>query len=231
MGDKTSECKLSNGWSRSYRETKRGYRVTSQHPSLPWNFITHGFLDPSHLCWAVIPHMGGAKRMGGGKRTRERALPKIFGPLQKSFWSDLSWIFCTGKNRALTPEGGWKTYRTRGGPKPLFGRGVIREVFHPPLFSDCALFARICVFLRPTTFRTTAIGNFRHENENPSKIFDANIAAQWPESFHFSSFLFPTQRDATFWLPIESLSIVFWNFLTYNWNTVDTEIKVKLIPR
>ena len=22
-----------------------------------------------------------------------------------------------------------------GGPKPLFGRGVIREVFHPPLFS------------------------------------------------------------------------------------------------
>ena len=28
-----------------------------------------------------------------------------------------------------------ETYRTRGGPKPLFGRGVIHEVFHPPLFS------------------------------------------------------------------------------------------------
>ena len=39
--------------------------------------------------------MGGAKRMGGGKRTRERALPKILGPLQKSSWSALSW-FCTG---------------------------------------------------------------------------------------------------------------------------------------
>ena len=28
-----------NEWSRSYR-------VTKQHPSLPWNFMTHGFLDP-----------------------------------------------------------------------------------------------------------------------------------------------------------------------------------------
>ena len=35
--------------------------------------------------------------------------------------------FRTGKNRALTPEG-------TGGPKPPFGRGVIREVFPPPLF-------------------------------------------------------------------------------------------------
>ena len=33
---------------------------------------------------------GGAKRMGGGKRTRERGLPKSFKPLQKSFWSALS---------------------------------------------------------------------------------------------------------------------------------------------
>ena len=29
-----------NEWPRSYREI-------NQHPSLPWNFITHGFLDPS----------------------------------------------------------------------------------------------------------------------------------------------------------------------------------------
>ena len=25
----------------------RSYREINQHPSLPWNFITHGFLDPS----------------------------------------------------------------------------------------------------------------------------------------------------------------------------------------
>ena len=37
---------------------------------------------------------------GGGKRTRERALPKIFGPLQKSFWSALSWIFVQEKQSA-----------------------------------------------------------------------------------------------------------------------------------
>ena len=29
-----------NKWSRSYR-------VTNQHPNLPWHFMTHGFLDPS----------------------------------------------------------------------------------------------------------------------------------------------------------------------------------------
>ena len=72
--------------------------------------------------------------MGGGKRTRGGALPKIFGPLQKSFLSALSWIFVQEKQSA-DAWGGWKTYRTRGGPKPLFGRGVIREVFHPPPFS------------------------------------------------------------------------------------------------
>ena len=57
-GDKDSECKLSNGWSRSYKVIKlllsagkcslwsRSYREINQHPSLPWNFITHRFLDP-----------------------------------------------------------------------------------------------------------------------------------------------------------------------------------------
>ena len=72
--------------------------------------------------WAVI-WGGGAKRMGGGKRTRERALPKIFGPLQESFWSTLSWIFVQEKQSTDT-RGGWKTYRTRGGgSKTPFGEG------------------------------------------------------------------------------------------------------------
>ena len=89
--------------------------------------------------WAVIRR--GAKRIGGGKRTRERALPKIieralpkiFGPLQKSVWSDSVVIFVQQKESTDTC-GGWKMYRTRG-PKPLFRRGAISEVFHPPLFS------------------------------------------------------------------------------------------------
>ena len=50
-----------------------------------------------------------------------------------------SGLLCRGilyrRNRALTPEGGGKRTVRGGGPKPLFGRGVIREVFHPPLFS------------------------------------------------------------------------------------------------
>ena len=28
-------------------EWSRSYRVTNQHPNLPWNFVTHGLLDPS----------------------------------------------------------------------------------------------------------------------------------------------------------------------------------------
>ena len=39
-GDKTAFFLQGNEWPRSCRET-------NQHLSLPWNFITHGFLDPS----------------------------------------------------------------------------------------------------------------------------------------------------------------------------------------
>ena len=56
-GDQNSECKLSNGRSQSNKvikllfsagnEWSRSYREITQHPSRPWNFITHGFLDPS----------------------------------------------------------------------------------------------------------------------------------------------------------------------------------------
>ena len=59
--------------------------------------------------------------MGGGKRTRERALPKIFGPSEKSFCSALSWIFVQEK-QSLTPEGGGKR-TVRGGVQNQFWEG------------------------------------------------------------------------------------------------------------
>ena len=40
QGDKHASFCREMSWSRSYREI-------NQHSSLPWNFITHGFLDPS----------------------------------------------------------------------------------------------------------------------------------------------------------------------------------------
>ena len=40
QGDKAVFFLQRNEWLRSYR-------VTNQHPSLPWNFTTHGFLYPS----------------------------------------------------------------------------------------------------------------------------------------------------------------------------------------
>ena len=55
--------------------------------------------------------MGGCKPYGGGKRTRERALPKNSEALQKSFWSPQSWILAQEKQTNDT-RGGWKTYRT-----------------------------------------------------------------------------------------------------------------------
>ena len=47
--------------------------------------------------------------------------------------SVLSLGFLYRKNRAATPEGEGM-YQTKGGPKPVFGRGVLREVVLPPLF-------------------------------------------------------------------------------------------------
>ena len=102
--------------------------------------------------WAVT--WGGAKRMGGGKRTRKSALPKIFGPLQKSFWSTLSCIFVQAKQSTDT-WGGWKT---RGWSKTPFWEGCHSWGFHPPPFSNpppmassekrpCALFCGLAFAL------------------------------------------------------------------------------------
>ena len=77
--------------------------------------------------------MGGVQNVWGEENVPENALSrKILDPSKRA-----SGLLCRGflyrKNRALTPEGGGKR-TARGGPKPRFGRGVIREVFHPPLF-------------------------------------------------------------------------------------------------
>ena len=81
--------------------------------------------------------------MGGGKRTRERAFPKILGPLQKSFffWPALSWIFLYRKNRALTPEGCGKRTVRGGVQNPFMGevsfvRFSTPLFFHPPMASS-----------------------------------------------------------------------------------------------
>ena len=47
------------------------------------------------LIWAVI--LGGAKRMGGGKRTREYALPKIFWTPSKELLVCSVMVFCYKK--------------------------------------------------------------------------------------------------------------------------------------
>ena len=65
-----------------------------------------------------------------------QTMRKLLDPSKRA-----SGLLCRGflyrKNRAPTPEGGGGNVPYEGGPKPLFGRGVIREVFHPPpFFSD-----------------------------------------------------------------------------------------------
>ena len=79
--------------------------------------------------------MGGCKTYGG-RQTYQRTRPpeKFWTPLQKSFWSASVVDFCTGKTEQRHPRG-VENVPYEGVPKPLFGRGVIREVFLPPLFS------------------------------------------------------------------------------------------------
>ena len=75
----------------------------------------------------------GCKTYGGRKTYQTTRSPENFWTPPKSFWSALSWILVQ-ENRALTPEGSGKTYRTRGGgPKPLLG-GVSFVRFSTPLF-------------------------------------------------------------------------------------------------
>ena len=69
--------------------------------------------------------------MGGGKRTEQRALQKISGPLDKSIWSGQSSTFLTRKKEQRRPRG-VENAPNEVGPKPLWGRGVTREVFLPP---------------------------------------------------------------------------------------------------
>ena len=80
--------------------------------------------------WAMI--WGGAKRMGGGKRTRQRPPPENFWTPPKELLERWVLEFCTRKQSNDT-WGGWKTYQTKGGPKPVLeGASVVR--FSTPLF-------------------------------------------------------------------------------------------------
>ena len=82
--------------------------------------------------WAMT--WGGVKRMGGGKRTEQRTLQRISGPLEKSVWSGQSSAFLQGK-KEQRHQRGVENVPNDGGPKSLFCRGVIGEVFLPPPFS------------------------------------------------------------------------------------------------
>ena len=88
----------------------------------------------------VGPWYGGVQNVWGEENVPENALsPKFLDPSKRA-----SGLLCRGflnrKSRALTPEGGGKrTVRGGGGPKPPFGRAVIRVPpwivrFSTPLF-------------------------------------------------------------------------------------------------
>ena len=87
-------------------------------------------------CWAMI--WGACKTyMGGGKRTRERALPKkCWTPPKELLLSAHSCIFVQEK-QSNDARGGWKSYRRRGVQNPFLG-GVSFVRFScppPPPFS------------------------------------------------------------------------------------------------
>ena len=77
---------------------------------------------------------GGARRMGGGRRTRERILMNILGPNRVSGLPSYG-LLCTGKAEQRHLRGAEHVPDEGGSPKPFFGRGLIREVSLPPFFS------------------------------------------------------------------------------------------------
>ena len=119
-------AKLQGDNTTSFCRNMSGREVTGRYVSIA---IFHGtllpmdFWTPSRFLTKVclwVPESGHDMRglqnvWGGGKRTRERALPKNSGPLQKSFWSAQSWTFVQEEQSNDTREG-WKTYRTSLGP-------------------------------------------------------------------------------------------------------------------
>ena len=122
-----------------------------------WTFWPFLHRNPVFSC--AVPSnlgrdMGGCKTYGGRKTYQRTRSPEHFGTPPK----ELREIYCTGKTGQWHLRGVENVPYDGGGPKPLFGRGVIREVFHPlffppPMASSDKLF-RI--------FRANVRLNFRH---------------------------------------------------------------------
>ena len=111
-------------------ESFRGHFFVRKICSSKNYLVSTSFCRRAALTWAVI--WGGAKRMGGGKPTRERALPEKFWTPPKKLLVCSVVDFCTGKKQSTDTRGGWKTYRTRGVQKPVLG-GVSFVRFSTPL--------------------------------------------------------------------------------------------------
>ena len=78
--------------------------------------------------------MGGCKTYGGRKTYQRTYPPEKFWTPPKELLVCSVVDFCTGKTEQRHLRG-VENVPYEGGPKPLFGRGVIREVFLPPPFS------------------------------------------------------------------------------------------------
>ena len=76
--------------------------------------------------------MGGVQNVWVRKTYQRTHYPENFGPLHKSFWSALSWIFVQAKQSTDTWGGGKRT--VRGGSKTPFWEGCHSWGFPPPSF-------------------------------------------------------------------------------------------------
>ena len=86
------------------------------------------------FCQNLGRDMGGCKTYGGWKTYQRTRSPENFWTPPKELLVCCVVDFCRRKTEHWHVRG-VENVPYEGGPKPLFGRGVIREVFHPPLFS------------------------------------------------------------------------------------------------
>ena len=112
-------------------------KFTSSHFFASKDVMGRGISEPregpwlKHDFWSTI-YLFTAKRIGEEERTRERTLQKQFWTPAKGLLVFSVLAVCTGKEKNNHARGGLKTHPlrlTKGGPKLVLARAVLREVF------------------------------------------------------------------------------------------------------
>ena len=152
------------------------------------------------------PWYGGVQNVWGEENVPENALSRKFLDPSKRASGLLCRGFLFRKNRALTPEGGGKR-TVQGGSKTLFGRGVIREVFHPPLFFHPPMASSDKLVILPSRFDSLSPETIRRGRPSTRRVSNL-FCAGYPWNF-VGMFLTTGGRSKSLCVPTKSFCFLF----------------------